>query len=327
MVPRLLPILLFATLFALPPHAFAQQSDRERIEEAQRRTLENMRREIRELERTIQQVESSLKDRNKQLADAPKTINPAEKELKESDKRLDKAKGVIPDLKKQLEAADAKLQATLKSLRVNYPGAVDMDKAEVKLDEARAELGAAKIEGVKKLKDDPQYKSAKNRVDVTKTRVSVYEEQRAAGQVDSAQLAEELNHLQRFEADLAQLEAKVLATDARYRKAQAGLEEAERTLTYLRGQMVEKVRGNPDFISAEKEQAQAKESHAQAVREVIEAGKARQEAFSTLNKLKAQVKEFERDTERLKARKVTLESQLRAKEQRADDFARSIGRR
>ena len=63
-----------------------------------------------------------------------------------------------------------------------------------------------------------------------------------------------------------------------------------------------------------------------ATRELQATSKARIEASSTVSKLKSQVKEFERDTQRLEARRKAMEAQLRVKEQRANDYARGIGR-
>lgn len=327
--PFRLPLALLAALLLsllnAPLHA-QKDRDRERDYEAERRQLENLRREVRDLERTITEVDSQIQDRKKQLADAPKTINPAEKALKEAETRQDKAKGVMPDTKKRLDEADAKVVNVLKGLKSQYAGAAELDAAEAKQIEARAKLEEAKRLGVEKLKNDSAYKSAKNRVEISQSRVTVLQEQREAGTGSTADLADASEQLLRYQLELDELEAKVLGSDERYRKAKIELEEADKTLTYLRSQMVEKLKNHTDYSTATASLTAAREKFADAMKEMQEASKTRAEASGTLSKLKAQVKEFERDTERLQSRKEALKSQLRAKERRAEDYARQIGR-
>ena len=327
MNPRLL-VIVFALLVPSMASVVHAQKDRDRARdlEAERRQLENLRKEVRELERSVTQIERDIEDRKKQLAEAPKTINPAEKALKEAEHRQEKAKGVMPDAKKHVDDADAKVNAVLKGLKSQYEGAAELDAAEVKLTEARAQLEEAKRVGVEKLKNDAGYKAAKNRVEISQARVDAINEQREAGNASSTDLAEASSLLLRYQLELDELEGKVLASDQRYSKAKNEADEAEKTLTYLRGQMVEKLKNHAEYSAAVAALAAAREKYGEAMKEMQESSKIRAEASGNLSKLKAQVKSFAADTERLQSRKEALKAQLRQKERRADDYARQIGR-
>jgi len=301
-------------------------TDRQRELEAQRRYLENLRREVTNLERDVRSVESQISDRQKQLAEAPKTIKPAEAALAAAEQRQNKAKSVMPDSKKKVDDADAKVIAVVRSLKSQYDGAAQLDATETKLADARTRLDEARKTGVEKLKNDAQHKAAKQRAELAQIRVEAINEQRERGEGSSADVVDAATDLLRFQNELTALESKVLAADERYTRAKADLQEAEKTLAYLREQMSEKLKNHPEYSAADGALAKAREAWGAATRELQEASKARAEASGTVSKLKAQVKEFERDTERLKSRKQSLEAQLRAKERRAADYARSIGR-
>ncbi len=327
MAPRWIHLSLFASVLLASVAVAQNNNDRNRQEEAERRQLENLRREVRELERTVKQVEEELESRRKQLADAPKTINPAEKTLKDSEQRLEKASGVMAGVRKGVEEAEAKEVAVLRLLKSQFDGADQLDAAESRLEESSRRLAQARQEGVEKLGKDAGYKAAQERVTTATIRVEVLKEQREEGRVSSSDVADAGALLVQFQQELEAMEAKVLAGNERYRQAARDVEEARRTLADLRSRMVEKVKTHPDYAKAEGDMAAARQAFGAATREVADAGKARAEASGTLSRLKAQVKEFERDTERLKSRREALQSQLRAKEQRADDYARSIRRR
>ena len=328
MAPRLIHIALFAVaLTASASITVAQNNnDRQRVEEAQRRQLENLRREVRDLERTVKQVEEEIESRQKQLADAPKTINPAEKALKEAEQRQEKAGNVIAGLRKRVDDAQAKELNVLRSLKSEFAGADELDAAEAKLEASIKRMDQARESGVAKLAKDARYKAAHERVETARIRIDVLNEQREAGRVSSTDVADAGTLLFQFQKELDAMEARVLADNEAYQQASKEVEEARKTLAYLRAQMIEKVKTNPEYAQAEKELAQAREAFGEATREVAEAGKARAEASGTLSRLKAQVQEFERDTQRLKSRREVLQSQLRAKERRVSDYARSIRR-
>jgi len=328
MAQRLTLITALTFLLMLVTSGVAGQNDRDRDrnDEAERRQLENLRREVRDLERTVKQVESDIESRKKQLAEAPKTINPAEKELKESEKRHDKATEVIVGLKKRADEAQANELKVLRSLKSQFDGADKMDEAEAKLEAAEKRLEAAKVAGVEKLSKDASYKAAQDRVFTAKIRMEVLNEQREEGRVSSANIADAGALLFQFQRELDAMEAKVLTSDERYKQALKDVEEARTTVEQLRSQMVEKVKTHPEYEKASKDLLAAREAFGEATREVTQASKSKAEATGNLSKLKAQVKEFERDTERLQSRQQALQSQLRAKEKRADDYERSIRR-
>lgn len=322
---KALTCLLILTTLA-PPVAAQFGRDRSRNYDAERRQLENMRREVANLERDITKLDGEIENRQQQLADAPKTIDPAEKALAEAEKRQDKAKAVMPEVKKAVDEADSAMNIVLKLLKSGYDGAAQIDAAEAKVAEARARQTEARTAGVAKLKDDPGYKTARRRVEIAQTRMDFFQQQREDGKGSGSDVVTAASELLRFQNELEALEAKVLVADSRYGKAKEDMVEAEKTLTYLREQMVEKVKTDPKYVSAETALGEAREKYAAAAKELHDASTQRLESSSTLTRLKSQVKEFERDTARLKGRRQMLEAQLRVKQRRAEDYARSIRR-
>lgn len=309
--------LLFVT--ASTPNVDAAKNNKNQNRDA----IRSVERKISDIKKNMSKLEKDISGRMKQIKeDAPKKVNPVLEALKTAEVEEKKAKSEMLRRREVLQNAEADLKTVSSSLKTGVSSNSGYRSAEAELLKAENALGIVEDKLEKALSSDAAYVSAKKRAESAKIRVEVLNDRIKEGSASPRDLVQASNDSLIAESKLRRIKEDRFKSDEGYTKAQARLAKANEGMLAARAASTSAMKGKPQYTAALTNLETAKAAFVEANNALRVASSAKFKHAAQINRMKAEVRKFASDTDRLIGRRNQLKNELAKQERNKKNLSR-----